>query len=178
MRINAEHPIKLTRIAMRSCLKADKPSVVLIVASAAGVTGFYGSPLYRATIHAIFGFTKSMAQADQDKNVKVLSVCPGIVATPWWNGEAAEEATKQYAHSDERSSTAEEVATVMRDLIEQAKFGGGSLLEVSKTRGVNRLERSDLTQGLGPEAQTWVDRCYASAEDVFKEETDASFCSS
>jgi NAD(P)-dependent dehydrogenase (short-subunit alcohol dehydrogenase family) len=59
-----EYPIKLTRIAMRSCLKANKPGVVLIVASGAGVTGFYGSPLYCATKHAVVGFTKSMAQAD------------------------------------------------------------------------------------------------------------------
>lgn len=33
MRINAEHPMKLTRIAMRSLLGARKPGVVLIVVS-------------------------------------------------------------------------------------------------------------------------------------------------
>lgn len=86
MRINAEHPIKLTRIAMRSSLKANKPGVVLIVASGAGVIGFYGSPLYCATKHAVVGFTKSMAQADKDENIKIVSVCPGIVATPLWKG--------------------------------------------------------------------------------------------
>ena len=170
MRINAEHPIKLTRIAMRSCLKANKPGVVLIVASGAGVTGFYGSPLYCATKHAVVVFTKSMAQADKDENVKVVSVCPGIVATPMWKGKDAKEVAKQYAYDDEISLTAEEVANAMKDLIEQGKFGGGSLLEVSKTRGVNELESSELAQKLGPEGQTWVDRCYAPVREILKNE--------
>jgi NAD(P)-dependent dehydrogenase (short-subunit alcohol dehydrogenase family) len=173
MRINAEHPIKLTRIAMRSCLKANKPGVVLIVASGAGVVGFYGSPLYCATKHAVVGFTKSMAQADKDENVKIVSVCPGIVATPLWKGKDAEEVAKQYAYDDEMSLTPEEVANAMKDLIEQGKFGGGSLLEVSKTRGVNQLESNELTQGLGPEAQTWVERCYAPVRDILGEERGA-----
>ncbi len=49
MRINAEHPIKLTRIAMRSLLGADKPGVVCLVASGAGITGSYAAALYCAT---------------------------------------------------------------------------------------------------------------------------------
>ncbi len=49
MRINAEHPIKLTRIAMRSLLGANKPGVVCLVASGAGVVGTYAAALYCAT---------------------------------------------------------------------------------------------------------------------------------
>jgi NAD(P)-dependent dehydrogenase (short-subunit alcohol dehydrogenase family) len=170
MRINAEHPIKLTRIAMRSCLKANKPGVVLIVASGAGVTGFYGSPLYCATKHAVVGFTKSMAQAHKDENFKVVSVCPGIVATPMWNGDAAKEVAKQYAYSDEKSITPEEVAAAMKDLIEQGKFEGGSLLEISKTRGNNLLESSELGKTLGAEGQTWIDGCYAPVREILQKE--------
>lgn len=168
MRINAEHPIKLTRIAMRSSLKANKPGVVLIVASGAGV--FYASPLYCATKHAVVGFTKSMAQADKDENIKVVSVCPGIVATPLWKGAAAEEVAKQYAYSDEKSITAEEVASAMKDLIEQGKYEGGSLLEMSKAKGVNMLESSDLGKKMGPEAQTWIDGCYAKPRQILQKE--------
>jgi hypothetical protein len=80
---------------------------------------------------------------------------------------------KQYAYDDEMSLTPEEVANAMKDLIEQGKFGGGSLLEVSKTRGVNQLESNELTQGLGPEAQTWVERCYAPVRDILGEERGA-----
>ena len=84
MQINAEHPIKLTRIAMRSALGADKPAVVLIVASGAGITGQYGAALYCATKHAVVGFTKSMGQADNDENIKIVCILPGMVATPLW----------------------------------------------------------------------------------------------
>ena len=71
LQINTEHPIKLTRIAMRSLLGAGRKGVVLIVASMAGITGSYGAPLYCASKHAVVGFTKSMAQADEDEGVKV-----------------------------------------------------------------------------------------------------------
>lgn len=173
MRINAEHPIKLTRIAMRSSLRANKPGVVLIVASGAGVIGFYGSPLYCATKHAVVGFTKSMAQADKDENIKIVSVCPGIVATPLWKGEAAEKVAKQYAYDDKMALTAEEVAEAMKDLVEKGQYGGGSLLEVSKANGVKLLESNESTLTQGPEAKAWADGVYAPAREILKKERGA-----
>lgn len=60
MTINAEHPIKLTRIAMRSCLGANKPCVCLLVASGAGINGIYASALYCATKHAVGKLIKNL----------------------------------------------------------------------------------------------------------------------
>lgn len=174
MRINAEHPIKLTRIAMRTLLKANKPGVVLIVASGAGVTGFYGSPLYCATKHAVVGFTKSMAQADKDENVKVVSVCPGIVATPLCYGSDASSVAKQYSYSDSMAITPEEVAEAMKDLVEQERFEGGSLLEVSKSKGVNLLESNEASIAKGPEAQAWVDQCYGPVREILRKEREVA----
>lgn len=170
MRINAEHPIKLTRIAMRSLLGANKPGVVLIVASGAGVAGFYSSPLYCATKHAVVGFTKSMTQADKDENIKVVSVCPGIVATPLWQSSQASEVAKQYSYSDNMAIAPEEVAEAMKDLVEQEKFPGGSLLEVSKKKGVNLLESNEVPSAKSPELQDWIDQCYAPTREMLKKE--------
>ena len=75
--INISHPIKLARIALRALLGADKKGVVLMVASVAGLTGIYPTPLYCATKHAIVGFVKSMAEADAEEGIKVVAVCPG-----------------------------------------------------------------------------------------------------
>ena len=171
-RINAEHPIKLTRIAMRSCLKANKAGVVLVVASGAGVNGFYGAPLYCATKHAVVGFTKSMAPADEDENIKVVAVCPGIVATPLWTGDDAKEVAKQYTYSDKMAITAEEVARAMKDLIEQGKYSGGSLLEVSKANGAMLLDSSssDLAKDTSPESKAWIDQCYAVPREILRKE--------
>lgn len=79
MEINVNHPIKMARIAMRALLRADKKGVVLMIASMAGLAGMYASPLYCATKHAIVGFVKSMADADEFEGVKVVAVCPGCV---------------------------------------------------------------------------------------------------
>lgn len=172
MRINADHPIKLTRIAMRSCLGANKPGVVLLVASMAGVAGFYGSPLYCASKHAVIGFTKSMAQAEKDENIKIVCVMPGIVDTPLWHSEAV---SKQYSYSDAMAITPEEVAWAMKDLVEQGKFNGGSLLEVSKSNGRNELEskQTAASQSDDPETQKWVDQCYAPARQILMQERGA-----
>jgi short-subunit dehydrogenase len=172
MRINAEHPIKLTRIAMRSCLKANKAGVVLIVASGAGVKGFYGSPLYCATKHAVVGFTKSMSQADEDENIKVVAICPGIVATPLWTGASAKDVAKQYAYNDKMAITADEVSRAMKDLIEQGKFGGGSLLEVSKGNAANLLDSSssELATDTNPEVKAWLDQCYSTPREILRKE--------
>lgn len=170
MRINAEHPIKLTRIAMRSLLKANKPGIVLIVASGAGVTGFYGSPLYCATKDAVVGFTKSMAQADKDENVKIVSICPGIMSNPLWQGSDAKDVANQYSYSDDMAITAEEVARAMKDLIEKGKFTGGSLLEILKVKGSGLLESSEASIATGPETQAWVNQCYAPVREIFKKE--------
>lgn len=116
MSINAEHPIKLTRIAMRSLLGANKPGVVLIVASAAGLRGSYTAPLYCATKHAVVGFTKSMAQADKDENVKVVCVCPGMVDTPLWTGEEAKDAADQHSFTTDVCVEAEEVGRAMIEM--------------------------------------------------------------
>jgi len=104
MRINAEHPIKLTRIAMRSLLSVDKPGVVLIISSGAGITGTYAASLYCATKHAVVGFAKSMAQADADENVKVVCILPGMVSTPLWTGDAAKHVFDQFSYTVSFSS--------------------------------------------------------------------------
>jgi NAD(P)-dependent dehydrogenase (short-subunit alcohol dehydrogenase family) len=130
MRINAEHPIKLTRIAIRTSLGANKPCVVLITASTAGVIGVYGSALYCASKHAVVGFVKSMAPADETENIKVVAICPGMVDTPLWTGAEAKDVADQFSFQAEESLTADEVAHAMKDLIEQGKYTGGTLLQI------------------------------------------------
>ncbi|KAI7235126.1 hypothetical protein KC330_g4494 [Hortaea werneckii] len=138
--INAEHPIKLTRIAMRSCLSVNKPCVVLITASGAGLVGTYGAPLYCASKHAIVGFTKSMGQADVDENCKIVCICPGMVATPLWTGDDAKHVASQYSYNESMAVTPEEVAEAMMEMVTSGEWEGGSMMEITKATGRRKLE--------------------------------------
>jgi NAD(P)-dependent dehydrogenase (short-subunit alcohol dehydrogenase family) len=73
------HQIKLTRLAMRALLGRDKTGVVALIASMAGYTKHYSSPLYAATKHALVGFTRSMGDSELLQGVKVVAICPGYV---------------------------------------------------------------------------------------------------
>jgi short-subunit dehydrogenase len=68
--------MKLTRIAVRALLGKNKPGVVLLVSSLAGLYANYTAALYFASKSALVNFAHSMAQADEDEDVKVVAICP------------------------------------------------------------------------------------------------------
>lgn len=74
--INVDHPIKLTRIAIRALLGEGKEGVVCVISSLAGLVATYACPMYCATKHAIVGFVKSMAACEDMEGVKVTTICP------------------------------------------------------------------------------------------------------
>ena len=58
-------------------LGRDKPGVVLVIASIAGLNGVYPAASYSASKHAVVGFVKSMQMLDPEEGVKVVGICPG-----------------------------------------------------------------------------------------------------
>jgi len=82
--INVEHPLKLTRMALRALAGAEKQGVVCLVASTAGVRGNFLSCLYASSKHAVVGFAKSMGMADREMGVRVVCICPGYVQSLFW----------------------------------------------------------------------------------------------
>ncbi|GKZ36635.1 hypothetical protein AbraIFM66950_007810 [Aspergillus brasiliensis] len=129
--INVNHPIKLTRLAIRALLGKDKKGVVCLVSSIAGISASIRSPLYCAAKHAIWGFVKSMAPLDQLEGVKVTSICPGIVPTPLW--DTVPGIRKQLSYDKVKHVPAEEVAEYMLELIQQSKYPGGSVVEITSS---------------------------------------------
>ncbi|KAH0537501.1 hypothetical protein FGG08_005719 [Glutinoglossum americanum] len=111
--VNLVHPIKLARIAIRELIGKDKPGVVLIIASMAGLIPLYADPLYSAAKHAMVGFARGMGHADELEGVRVAAICPGI--------------------TDENSQTPEEVAVEMAALVEDGtRYPGGTILQTSR----------------------------------------------
>lgn len=61
--------------------KHGKGSIVNCAAMS-GLRGSQGSSIYSACKHAIIGLTKSAALECVDMNIRINSVCPGIIQTP------------------------------------------------------------------------------------------------
>lgn len=129
IKINTEHPIKLTRLAIRALLGADKKGVVVHVASGAGLIGTLGAALYCASKHAVVGLCKSLGHTDEAEGVKVVCICPGIVATPLWEVREDDRAKDfKYGEQGTEKIMPEEIADAMMRLVEEGKYIGGTVL--------------------------------------------------
>ncbi|KAL4936619.1 hypothetical protein BDV06DRAFT_89593 [Aspergillus oleicola] len=133
VQINVNHPVKLTRIALRALLSRNKKGVVLIVASMAGYQGNFGATMYCTTKHALVGFTRSVGQLDRYEGVKVVTICPGIVDTPLWDTKPT--LKKQFGYHPSLAISAKAVADAEMELIESGKFKGGTVYEISTLGG-------------------------------------------
>jgi NAD(P)-dependent dehydrogenase (short-subunit alcohol dehydrogenase family) len=159
---------------MRSALAANKPCVILIVASMAGVVGQYACPLYCASKHAVVGFTKSMAQADVDENIKIVCILPGMVKTPLWTDQSVKPIADQFGYTDDICITPEQVAQAMVEMIESGEYPGGSLLQVDKGTMRGRLDsqQADKVMVASEDAslREWQERCFQPIREVFGRE--------
>ena len=85
-------------------------------------------PLYSASKHALSGFTRSLANLEPARNIRVNAVAPARVRTPLWT-------TDKLKWIDEDNVvdwvTPQAVAEVMYDLITKEEHVGGTVLEVS-----------------------------------------------
>lgn len=128
IRINVEHPIKFTRLAMRALAGAEKQGVVCLVSSSAGIRATYISSLYAASKHAIVGFAKSMGEADLEEGVRIVCALPGLVTTPLWQ-ERDDNFMEWAKLLDRNAISAAEMATVMLRMIEDGeRYEGGTCL--------------------------------------------------
>ncbi|KAH7366653.1 hypothetical protein BKA66DRAFT_425198 [Pyrenochaeta sp. MPI-SDFR-AT-0127] len=125
--VNVNHPIKLTRLALRKSLAKGKRASVCIIASVGGLIGSIAAPLYCATKHAMVGFVKSMKDTEPLTGVKVTTLCPGGVLTPLFDPVKL----KQYSVTQDRSLTPETCATHLLDLLQKKEYPCGSVLEVT-----------------------------------------------
>ncbi|MFO7587380.1 MAG: SDR family NAD(P)-dependent oxidoreductase [Gemmatimonadota bacterium] len=75
------------------CTRAFAPAmaergdgVIVNVASLAGKNAFAGGSVYAASKHALLGMSKCAMLDLRPKGVRVLAICPGSVATPFFDG--------------------------------------------------------------------------------------------
>lgn len=125
IQINVNHPLKLTRLAIRALVGAQKQGVVCLVASTAGIRGNYLAALYVSSKHAILGFTKSMGQADPDEGVRIVCILPGLVDSPLWR-DRTDQMLEHHKFHDRQAIMPDDIATVMKKMVEDKKYTGGT----------------------------------------------------
>ena len=69
-------------------MRARRHGTIVNVASLAGRNGFVGGSAYSASKHAVLGFSRSLMLEARKDNVRVVTVCPGSVATGMLRGQA------------------------------------------------------------------------------------------
>ena len=127
------------------------------ISSIAAQMALYPTPLYATSKHAISGFVRSLAPLEQDLNIRVNAVAPGIVKTPLWT----EEKLVWVDEKVDKWVTTTEVANTLLKLVTDEDLVGGTVLEVAaggKTRQVTELN----DPGYGSEGHT-----VSGAADVF-----------
>ena len=156
VQVNIEHPVKATRLALRSFLRAKKPGVVLHISSIGGQTTRLSVPIYCATKAFINHFVRAFGGLEEAENIKVIAVAPGyvdtrakyqgnfplmccnsMVTTPLWHKENPE----KLKSVDEKSDVwiqPSEIAEVMLDLVQSSEYRGGTIIEASG-KGQTRL---------------------------------------
>jgi len=67
-------------------MEASGGGAIINIASTAGIVGFAGLSNYCASKYAVVGFTSSIAKEYARRNVRINTICPGIVETDMWKG--------------------------------------------------------------------------------------------
>jgi 3-oxoacyl-[acyl-carrier protein] reductase len=102
--------------------------VIVNVASLAGKNTFAGGSIYSASKHAVMGMSKSMMLDLRPKGVRVLTVCPGTVYTPFFDR------VDQFNPVEERSLQADDVAEMILNVVRLSDRASVSEFEI---RAVN-----------------------------------------
>lgn len=79
--VNLEGVIRLTRLAVRSMLKANQGGRILNISSIIGTRGYNGLAVYSATKAGLDGFTRSLARELGRMQISVNSIAPGYFPT-------------------------------------------------------------------------------------------------
>jgi NAD(P)-dependent dehydrogenase (short-subunit alcohol dehydrogenase family) len=134
---NWDKTIAINLTGVYLCCKAEVAQflkqgggAIVNTASVAGLAGFAGLPAYTASKHGVNGLTKQIALDYAKANIRVNSVCPGVIHTPmvdrFTGGDPAAFAAMEAMEPVGRMGKPEEIADAVVYLCtDQASFVTG-----------------------------------------------------
>ncbi|KAJ5664776.1 uncharacterized protein N7477_007224 [Penicillium maclennaniae] len=154
--VNVNHPIKMTRIAIRRLRRAQKPGVVIPISSIVAQIPSAVNPLYSVSKAALSQFVRCMAPLDGLAGIRVVAVAPGVVDTPLFR-----DSPKAQAHIDlENDFTLppDEIVKAMMSLVTTSTYPSGTVLEVGDIGGWREV---GLLNDPGPQGRSTLPRAKA-----------------
>ena len=86
-------------------LKAKKSGKIVFISSVAGLQPYKNSTAYVASKYGLRGFSSALREELREFNIKVITVFPGAVNTPIWDGKNMEELRNSMIKSDDLTET-------------------------------------------------------------------------
>ncbi|MFA3781547.1 SDR family oxidoreductase [Melioribacteraceae bacterium 4301-Me] len=106
---------------------SNNSGTIINISSLAGKNGLAYGTMYSASKHAVMGFSKSLMHEVREFNIRVVTVCPGSVATEFISGTEIE------PRNLEKVLSAEDIAEVVASIINLPMRATVSEIEIRPT---------------------------------------------
>ena len=84
MNTNLRGSFLMTKLSVKSMI-AKRSGKIVFINSVAGINPYPYSSAYVASKYGLRGFSSSIREELREYNIKVISIHPGAINTPFWN---------------------------------------------------------------------------------------------
>jgi 3-oxoacyl-[acyl-carrier protein] reductase len=117
--------LKSAFLCSKAVLPNMKAGIIINVSSGAGKTGFENLAAYCASKFGLMGLTESLAWEVANRNIRVMVICPGEVAT-----KMQEVDPEYYRQNKSRLLKPEQVAEKIIEMIFDSRYTNGQSVDI------------------------------------------------
>jgi len=125
--VNLTSAFLLTQAYIKE-MKKNKNGILIFINSVAGKKGYPFSSAYVTSKFALRGFANSIREELREFNIKVISIYPGAIDTPFWNNVEAD-------YPKNEMMTSKEVAVAISNTINKNGVGVIEELVIRRNKG-------------------------------------------
>jgi 3-oxoacyl-[acyl-carrier protein] reductase len=117
--------LKSAFLCSKAVIPHMKSGTIINVSSGAGKTGFENLSAYCASKFGLIGLTESLAWEVANQGIRVMTICPGEVATKMQEGDP-----ESYGQEKGRMLKPEQVAAKIVEMIFENKYTNGQSVDI------------------------------------------------